>query len=57
MVETGVARVKAEKDSGATLEEAIAAKPVDGLRNNPNGFISDDQFVTAVWASLDAHNR
>ena len=57
MVETGVARVKAEKDSGATLEEAIAAKPVEGLRNNANGFISDDQFVTAVWASLDAHNR
>lgn len=57
MIQTGVDRVAALKDSGSSLEEALAAKPVDGLRNVANGFIADDQFVTAVWASLDAHNR
>jgi cyclase len=55
MVATGVDRVKALRASGKTLQEALAAKPVEGLRNNPNGFIADDAFVTAVWASLDAH--
>lgn len=55
MVQTGVDRVRALKDQGLTLEQALAAKPVEGLRNNPNGFIADDAFVTAVWASIDAH--
>ncbi len=57
MIENGVSRVKGLKDAGATLEEAVAAKPVEGLRNNQNGFIADDDFVRAVWASLDAHRR
>ena len=55
MVQTGVDRVRALKDRGMTLEQALAAKPVEGLRNIPNGFIADDAFVTAVWASIDAH--
>lgn len=55
MVQTGVDRVRALKDQGMTLEQALAARPVEGLRNNPNGFFSDDHFVTAVWASIDAH--
>ena len=57
MVETGVDRVKALKDGGSSLEDVLAARPVEGLRNVANGFIADDQFVTAVWASLEAHNR
>jgi glyoxylase-like metal-dependent hydrolase (beta-lactamase superfamily II) len=57
MVQTGVNRVKALKDQGSTLEEALAARPVDGLRNVANGFIADDQFVQAVWASLEAHGH
>jgi cyclase len=56
MIQTGVDRVRALKDQGMTLEQALAAKPVAGLSNNPNGFFSDDAFVTAVWASIDAHH-
>jgi glyoxylase-like metal-dependent hydrolase (beta-lactamase superfamily II) len=55
MVQTGVDRVKALRASGKTLEQALAERPVAGLSNNPQGFINDDAFVTAVWASLDAH--
>ncbi|TIX50076.1 MBL fold metallo-hydrolase [Alteraurantiacibacter aquimixticola] len=57
MVQTGVDRVKALKDGGSTLEQALAARPVEGLRNVDGGFIADDAFVTAVWQSLEAHNR
>lgn len=55
MVQTGVERVRTLRDQGMTLEQALAARPVAGLRNNPDGFIADDAFVTAVWTSLDAH--
>jgi glyoxylase-like metal-dependent hydrolase (beta-lactamase superfamily II) len=46
-------RVKAQKASGKTLEEVIAAKPTADL--DPawgNGFIKPDFFVTFVYASL-----
>jgi cyclase len=46
-------RVKAQKASGKTLEEVIAAKPTADL--DPawgNGFIKPDFFVTLVYASL-----
>lgn len=56
MIETGVDRVKALKDQGMSAEETVAAHPVEGLRN-AEGFIADDQFVAAVWASLDAHGH
>jgi glyoxylase-like metal-dependent hydrolase (beta-lactamase superfamily II) len=57
MVQTGVDRVKALKDQGVSLEDAVAARPVEGLRNVANGFIADDQFVQAVWTSLEAHGH
>lgn len=56
MVATAVDRVKALKGAGRSLDEAKAAKPLEGVRN-AQGFISDDQFVEAIWASLDAHGH
>jgi cyclase len=56
MVATAVERVKALKDVGRSLEQAKATKPLEGLRN-ANGFISDDQFVEAIWGSLEAHGH
>jgi glyoxylase-like metal-dependent hydrolase (beta-lactamase superfamily II) len=56
MVATGVERVKALKDAGRSLDQAKTARPLEGLRN-ANGFISDDQFVEAIWASLEAHGH
>lgn len=55
MVATGVDRIKAQRASGATLEQALAARPVAGLSNAAEAFVTDDAFVSAVWASLDAH--
>ncbi|MXO58833.1 MBL fold metallo-hydrolase [Altererythrobacter salegens] len=57
MVETGVGRVRVLKDAGKTLQAAIAAKPLAGLSNAEGGFVTDDQFVEAVWKSLDAHGH
>ena len=56
MVATAVDRVKALKGAGRSLDQAKAAKPLEGVRN-AQGFISDDQFVEAIWASLDAHGH
>ena len=56
MVATAVERVKALKDVGRSLDQIMAAQPLDGLRN-ADGFISDDQFVEAIWGSLEAHGR
>lgn len=50
---TAVERVKALKDAGNTLEAAKEAKPLAGLAT-AGGFINDDQFVEAIWRSLDA---
>jgi glyoxylase-like metal-dependent hydrolase (beta-lactamase superfamily II) len=57
MVETAVGRVKALKDSGMTVEAAVAAAPLAGLVNAAGGFVGDEQFVRAIWASLDAHGH
>ena len=54
MVATGVDRIRALKEAGRTLEEALAAKPVAGLSGRAT-YVPDDDFVTAVWASLDNH--
>ena len=56
MVATAVERVKALKDAGRSLDQANTARPLEGLRN-ANGFISDDDFVEAIWASLEAHGH
>ena len=55
MIATAVDRIKAQRDAGASVEQAIAADIVSELRNAPEGFVSDAQFVIAVYASLDAH--
>lgn len=55
MIAAGVSKVRALKDAGLTLDQARAAKPLEGLRNAP-GFISDDQFVESIWGSIEAHD-
>ena len=57
MVATAVERVRALKEGGSTLEAAKAARPLAGLNNVSSGFISDDQFVEAIWGSLEAHGH
>lgn len=52
MMGDAVARVKALKDEGKTLEETIAAQPLAGF-NRGEGFISADAFVTAIWKSME----
>ncbi|MEO9463026.1 MAG: MBL fold metallo-hydrolase [Marinomonas sp.] len=52
VVGEAVTRIKALKNSGTSLEEAIAAKPLDSFERG-EGFISGDAFVGAVWRSLD----
>lgn len=56
MIATAVERVKTLKDSGQTLEQASAAKPLDGLSPG-EWFVSGDQFVAAIWGSLEAHGH
>lgn len=51
MIGDAVSRIKALRDEGLTLEEAIAADPLAGF-NRGEGFISKDSFVTAVWNSM-----
>ena len=55
MIATAVERVEALKSAGRTLDQIKAAKPLAGLSNAPNGFVSDDAFVEAIWGSLEAH--
>jgi len=56
MIATATERIRAMKDSGATLEEAKARNPIAGLRTT-QGFIGDQQFIESVWSSLDAHGH
>jgi glyoxylase-like metal-dependent hydrolase (beta-lactamase superfamily II) len=56
MITNSVDRVERLKDAGRTLEEVKAAKPLAGLSNAEGGFVAEDQFVEAIWASLDAHD-
>lgn len=57
MVETAVGKVKALKDAGRTLEQALAARPLAGVSNASGGFVSEDDFVRAIWGSLEAHGH
>jgi cyclase len=54
MIATAAERVQALKTAGRTLDQAKAAKPLAGLANAPNGFVSDDAFVESIWGSLEA---
>ena len=57
MIGTAVERVQALKTAGRTLDQAKAAKPLAGLANAPDGFVTEDAFVEAIWGSLEAHGR
>jgi len=57
MIATAVERVKALKDAGRTLDQAKAAKPITGLADTTNAFFPEDQFVEAIWGSLEAHGK
>ena len=57
MIATAVERVSALKDAGRTLEQAKAAKPIAGLADTSNSFFPEDQFVEAIWGSLEGHAR
>ncbi len=52
MIATAIGRVKALKEAGQTLDQAKAAKPLAGLSNAPDGFVSEDAFVESIWGSL-----
>jgi cyclase len=56
LIATAVERVKALKNAGRTLEQAKAAKPLDGLAS-ARGFFPDDLFVESIWGSLEAHGH
>ncbi len=51
MIGTAVHRVRASRDNGMTLEQTVAADPLAGF-DRGDGFISADQFVTAIYRSL-----
>ena len=53
MIGDAVDRIRALRDGGSTLEEAVAAKPLADF-DRGEGFIGPDQFVTAVYESLEA---
>jgi cyclase len=57
MIATAVARVQALKTAGRTIDQAKAAKPLAGLHNAPNAFVSEDAFLEAIWGSLEAHGH
>lgn len=52
MIGEAVERVETLKEGGASLEEAIAAKPLASF-NREGGFVSGDAFVTVIWNSMD----
>jgi glyoxylase-like metal-dependent hydrolase (beta-lactamase superfamily II) len=47
-----VTRIRALRDTGSSLEEVQAAKPLDSFERG-EGFIDADGFIAAVWNSLD----
>ncbi len=53
MIGESVSRVEALREGGATLEQAIAAKPLADF-GRTDGFVGPDAFVTAIWTSIDA---
>lgn len=52
MIGQAVELVKGLREAGMTKGEAVAAKPLADF-NRGEGFISADQFVEAIWTSLD----
>ncbi len=54
VVKAATDRIRALKASGASLQEAIAAKPVTGMVDTSGAFVSDEMFLELVWASLEA---
>jgi glyoxylase-like metal-dependent hydrolase (beta-lactamase superfamily II) len=54
MIAGAVEKVEALKQQGMTLEQAQAAKPLEGLRTATDG---GDAFVAGIWQSLAAHGR
>jgi cyclase len=57
MIATAVDRVKALKDAGRTLDQAKAAKPLEGLADTSTSFFPPEDFVASIWGSLEAHDR
>ena len=57
MIATAVERVSALKRAGHSLDQAKAAKPIAGLADTTNAFFPEDQFVEAIWGSLEANGR
>ena len=47
-----VTRIRALRDSGSSLEEAQALRPLDSF-DRGEGFINEDRFIEAVWKSLN----
>lgn len=47
-----VTRIRALRDSGSSLEEAQALRPLDSF-DRGEGFINEDLFIEAVWKSLN----
>lgn len=45
-------RVKAMKNTGMSLEEIQAAKPLESFKRG-EGFITADAFIAAIWSSLN----
>lgn len=54
MIATAVGRVNGLKDAGRSLDQIKAAKPLAGLADTSQAFFPEDQFVDAIWGSLDA---
>lgn len=47
-----VTRIRALRDTGSSLEQAQAAKPLDSFERG-EGFIDADGFIAAIWNSLN----
>ncbi len=52
IVGEAVTRIRALRDSGSSLEEAQALRPLDSF-DRGEGFINEDRFIEAVWKSLN----
>jgi glyoxylase-like metal-dependent hydrolase (beta-lactamase superfamily II) len=55
MIAAAIERVEALKQAGRSLDQAKAAKPLSGLSDDPQGFVSAEDFVEAIWGSLEGH--
>ncbi len=53
VVKSATDRIKALRADGKTLSEIIAAKPVSGMMDTSQAFVSDEMFVGLVWVSLE----